>query len=128
MVIKETKRIRYCVFDGRGAGAVIGIRNINCEFQVSAFAAGFEFKLILVLVRNALHFDRERVVQKGGTGIVDGNRAVDTVPRAADELKSDILGHGDVSVGEHSDAGIKFGNRKTTFLRGKEGCLGEQNG
>jgi hypothetical protein len=59
---------------------------------------------------------------------VNGNRAVDTVPRAADELENDIFGHIDVSVGEHSDAGIKVGNRVTTFLCGKEGCLGEQNG
>jgi hypothetical protein len=127
MVIKEFERIRHCVVDGHGARAVIGMRNINCEFQVIAFAAGFEFKLILALVRNALHIDKGRPVQKVRIDIVDGNRAVDTLPRA-DELNSDIFGHVDVSVGEHSDAGIKVGNRITTFLRGKEDCLGEQNG
>ena len=91
MVIKKTKRVRDSVFDRNSAGAVIGVGNVDFQFEILAFAARFISELVSISVGDAFHVQKERVVQATRPRILHRDHSVDAVPRPADELKGDVL-------------------------------------
>ena len=73
VVVEEAEGVGDDVLDGNGARAVVGVGNIDFQFEVLALAAGFEFQWTAVFVGDALDVEEKGVVQAARAGVFDGN-------------------------------------------------------
>src|ERR1700686_3249729 len=76
---------------------------INFEIAVGPRFARIVFELASVLVGNAHDLEKERVVGSFGSGIFDGNGAMDAVP-LADEGERDFFADQGRAVGGYRDS------------------------
>ena len=114
VIVEEFEGVGDGVVDGDGAGAVVGVGDIDFQVKVMAFAAGLIAELGAGFVGDVFDVEEKRIVQAAWAGILDGNVAVDAVPGAADELESDVFGNVDGAAGEDGDFGEKL--FEVTFL------------
>lgn len=98
MIVKKFDGIGYRVLDVHSLNGVIGVGNVDLQFAVMTYAARIEPQGVTIRIGDALHTEEKGIVQALWSYIFNGNRAIDSVPRAADEMCFDFLGNIDSPV------------------------------
>ena len=85
------------------------VGDVDFQIAVGAGLTGIVFELVSVFVGDADDVEKESVVGAVGSGILDGNGAVNAVP-LADESEGDFLADQGGAIGIHGDGVLKVGD------------------
>src|ERR1044072_4769883 len=93
VVGKESRAVVNCVLNLDRANRVDRVRDVNLQIAEPFRGLAFILQLLTTAIRNTINVKKQRVIGSVRTGIVDGNRAMNTVPLAEEDKLDALLNH-----------------------------------
>ncbi len=124
VIFEKAQGIGDGVLNGDAMRGIVSVGHVNLELAVMADAAGFEFQAIAVGVRDGLDVEKQGVIQPLRRDVLDRNRTIEPMPRAADEMDLNILVDVDRAIGRNHDFGIELFDAQ--FFCGERGGDGRK--
>jgi len=108
VIVEKSQRIRHHILNRNRLRRIVRVRHINLQLAIVPHPASLVPQGSPAPIGNALHLQKQRVIQPLRRHVLHRNRPVKPVPRSAHKMHLNILSDVDCAVPHYEDFGLEI--------------------